>query len=542
MASRNVFVLDQFRGGHTENGFSSDVARWQGKNVVVSKDGLLMPRPGIKKYDSGNFDAAATGRVLAIGYNPDVRGVRDGWIAVQPLSGGIPASPSGNVRVYTLMTSEEDSVFLPPLFVGELDVGCLNGLDSVNWLGDSYVAVPDSGVWKLDLDNSALTKLSASPESGGYSLTAKNGNFILGGVRGAGADDPRNRIYWSNFNDPTSWDLVENFIEIPTVNTLTSFLQVRDTLHVGTGAGELFIISGSTPEQWVVRPLLFSGGPAHHQSAGIVANEVIFKPWTSVGRETPSIYACCTPRPANDLDTTFRGQWDRVGADGVWENPQAGIVALEHTGDFAAIDGTQAVITYRQDGSWSRHDIEGLDTPLAGGRSVAVSSTTGFDFDRVLFAEYGKAGEVPELWTWKPRLDRPAFVSDPYSSPGDDSVSPLDASVLFAEMADPQGRDLRVQEIIVDFVSWDTGSPVGNSLTVRAEITQIEGVSGSEFQTLDWTEPGAPSLTGSRRCIAFPVRLGTGPIFRVGLENIKGVGVQRLTVIFDGDALPARGV
>lgn len=148
-----------------------------------------------------------------------------------------------------------------------------------------------------------------------------------------------------------------------------------------------------------------------------------------------------------------------------------------------------------------------------------------------------QAGAGTPAYVMDLRLERPAFASDTFAQPGDNSITPVNATITFPEEWSPDGELLRVDEVVLDIIRWNTGAAANNH--VDAVVTSM--ARGSELadgtQTKSWDQPVSSSpatQAGQRDRIKFAFgEQGDGSGWKLSLNNIRGITIRQVIVNYD---------
>jgi hypothetical protein len=195
-----------------------------------------------------------------------------------------------------------------------------------------------------------------------------------------------------------------------------------------------------------------------------------------------------------------------------------------------AVNGARVYLG-RENDAWSIHTLPTGISELAASSGQGVIALTN--------------KTTPSIYLWDLRIDRPAFTSDTYARPGDLSDTPVDAYFYLPEHWSTPGTEVRVRQVIVDFVKYQTGATgddCGFNLDLKS-FGQFEN-DGTESPTSQaWSEDGsAASTAGVRDRHVFNVgEQGFGAGFQVGFTGVKGVAIAGVTVVVDTQASRPRG-
>jgi hypothetical protein len=206
---------------------------------------------------------------------------------------------------------------------------------------------------------------------------------------------------------------------------------------------------------------------------------------------------------------------------------------------FLGDDGaTSKVYSYGSTGIWT-HDTVPV---LLGG--MAPSDVRGaYQLpEHVVFATQRtyNAESFPKIWSVVHDLDRPARMSDRWSSPYDQSMPAGDVlvrgQVNLAAWYDSQGRQVRVRSVEVHFRKWDQGIVGGtNMITARVDARSAYDYGTTPGIEATWQEPmTSSSPDGTEDSWRFNVgEQGFGNGFQVVFTGIYGVALREVVVTVD---------
>jgi hypothetical protein len=159
-------------------------------------------------------------------------------------------------------------------------------------------------------------------------------------------------------------------------------------------------------------------------------------------------------------------------------------------------------------------------------------------FGQQLFLAYG--GASPKYYWWQPAFnDRPGFTGDTYAQPGDASTTPLSATFTTPEWWDDDGHMVRVQQVIVDYTTWQTGSSTNNFFDVTVtSLNKWAGEASSNSTTvtaLDAAGSGFSTSGTIGRAIVSVGDQGFGGGFQIKIGNLKGTAIKSITAVLSND-------
>lgn len=490
--SRKVVVFDRW-----DRDFGDKGPRWAGRqssrgwysalNMWRYDDGQIGPRPGLKSY---SLSAAPSGAVLAMGYyaaNVDhgmhyVVGSTMYTFDADNFSASV-ATGSGNFD-----GSPDEVAFgtrVPPY---------------------TYWTVPGDASYRFNVSNSTLAEISGSP--GGRAMCRWKDRLWVANVPGG----EENRVYYSDAADFLTWDSLsyfdvdyefELFSVLPAANLL---IQSNQNLWTLTGAPET--------------------GAILRQNLRTAGRGVLERPRAieSIGDE----FWCATSVQYHP-GWTNGAVWDLT----TWEQlklPNPPRVYRAYAGPhLMMLDGVSDKALMFHEGRWTQHHF-GVDV------SSIAERRGGQGF---VIAKDGETFYHQDL-----QMTRPGFTSDDYAGVGDATTVPNTMWLRTPEHVSENNAELTVRQVVVDFTKWDTGSASTNHFDVKVRATNLYDLGGHrDSSTLAWDEAGsAASTTGSQERANFTFGdQGSGAGFEIHLDNIRGVAVRSISVVFDENTGRAPG-
>lgn len=166
------------------------------------------------------------------------------------------------------------------------------------------------------------------------------------------------------------------------------------------------------------------------------------------------------------------------------------------------------------------------DTNATGGTVTSTTTTAG-------------AASQADYYQLRLDLERPGFVGGFLENPGDDSSTPIDAYMRTKVVRAPEGQEMRVRKVIVEFQKWDTGV-TNNGFNIVVDTYDRLGTDDYTTETISWSEAGnVASTSGQSDKIQknFGSK-GFGSGFRIGITAVVGCAIRR--IIAEVDVNPAR--
>ena len=504
-------VFNDFTGGHAGlldlNKVPTNM--WKGTNVILYRDGSLGPRPGLKALDVGG---AIPAPFWGLGY-----------IEAGNRSLIYAAGAAGSTNLHASDPNGASTRYA----VGPVD------LDSVPQVPAQIVDVT-SGTGFINPGKGGML-YRFQPLAAAVDLTIKRGStaFCVYGLRGVGSDDvePR-RLYYSATDDTVSaagWPS-GNFIDISISNRIVFLAAQRNHLLVVTGDGSWWILTGVPGGSNSVLRRITGGRMAPPQIAPAafvdLGNDDVWVldptnnypgmfdgakyqdfPYLSMSDNPTDSYASGTQVQADNGAKALQGA----------DNHSPAFVLPSH------IAGPNGRMLLMHNGAWSFHTF-----------GVPMSQHWASNGRGRLFG-LNAAGSA--IHTAQLRLDRPAFTSDPHAQPGDLSNTPLPAGFTLPHIWSDTGDEIQVNEVMIDFVSWNTGAVEPNRITATVHALAHGTNNTSLTQAQTWEEAGSESTT-AQAGTPKRVRLnfgeqGSGAGAAVVLSLLRGVAIRQVFVLYD---------
>lgn len=530
MTTTKSVVFDRWTGGEFGSASSRDagklnadgrIAAFTAKNMLRYRDGLMGPRAGMKSL---GITSAPNGALKALGGS-----FTEFWFVVGSTAYHV-ARTGGAVSAYT-MTDSIAGTFVYP---GEVaDAGTV-----------SYLLVFGDAAYKIDHGTHTVTKLTGTDSMpAGRACLFYQDRLLV-----AGSSSEPQRLF---FSEPggTGWESFPalNYVDVPGF-ALTSLLPYRNGLLVGSAGGTYSLITGSLGVDSITRQITRQGCPGDPpKGAALATDEVVYmgqsKPWVTVFNgalhyEIEDLrFAGDNYTGDTDATPTFRllkllGPDDWLALSGLSTPAEAVSRALVHNGSISpSIEPSTSPASKCSYHTWEQ--------PI-GAWALELGGST----DEVLLVKDGDGSHPCEFFIWTARLDRPGFVGDDSSQPGDGSDTPIQAFLHTAELFADDGSELLVRKVIVDFRKWDTGNTITNHFELSVKATQRYNTvepSDSARQPFDELPSAVTDADGFEdESQTFNVGdQGYAHGFRIIFDEIRGVAIRSVTVVYDEQ--PSRG-
>lgn len=494
-----------FRGGEygTQDGSKVASNSFKAMNMIVTADGCLIPRPGLSDHTPADMPS---GKV--VGLAPTSTPGADMLFIVAN-------------KVYTY--NKNDGTNLTE--IGTLDVTPTKAIHPKQGTTEFYITIPTDKCYKLDPVAGTIDPYDDSP--GGSEVELYGQRLVV-----ADADQP----YRIQFSDPADFDTwpAENFIDIGDFWQITSMREQRNYLAIMKREG-YYILSGVLgSSNTTVRQVSTDRGPLHPGQVSIDFSDVIH------------LISAFHLNPAT-FDTTNVDQLSYLEVLGTVRDGDASLPLVIGSAHSQG-KGTPSTVLFTQGGEankmllnhngvWTQHetsvDITGM---VRGGETGDFWLTDG-----------GDTGVDGKIYSVQFTEDRPAFTTDTFVQPGDDSATPVNAWITFPQYWVPGSRnakgatEINVRQVIVDFWKYNTGASATNHFDIAVDMLgrYPANTGDAPTNTYEWDEAGTvagASIGDSRRDrVVHGFKSAKAGGFEVSLRNIRGVKIRQITVVFDVD-------
>lgn len=480
------------QGGKKPNMFTA-------KNLMRYRDGLLGPRAGVRNL---GITGLPNGTLKAI-----TQGTSGVVATIGTATYSFDAGPFAYGGAATAWTGAVGGTWTKP---GEVVGGFALG----------YLINPFQAVYRLNHTAHTVTAVPAVP-AGRCGVFYQDRLFIGG--------DPTNpgRLHFSNPGQ-AGWETfaADAYIDLPALVIITFMAPFRSGLLLGGISGWFVYITGVIGFTSVVRHLSVQGAPPDTPKGFMLGtDEVVYmggdRPYTS--RYNGALHSADKHlRWAGDnyrLDTnevpTYRVV-KLIGPDD-WLF-LSGITTALHEADNKALLHYDGIHTYL---SWEQ-DIRGWGMDMGGGRTLLAGGDTG--------------GSPPKFYVFDADLGRPGSTLDADSRPGDDSNTPIQCYLHLPQWFDPNGGEIQVRSVTVDFHKWNLSATYNNHFEVKvAACNRYEqpDLLPSAVYTFDEPASSTPFFGVDARRTSWVGDQGSGAGFEVWIDNIRGVAIRSVTVQYE---------
>ncbi len=526
MGERKIIDYSDFSGGEFGllEPWRAPPGTWTGKNIVQYDNGSLGPRNGLIEV---GLSASITGQVMSAG--PFSRRTESNvWVLVN------------NAGTRTAKTIEADGT-VTNLTLTDAVPAATEPVQSQVFDDIEYLSIVSNGLYKIDPDTNAFSKVANAP--GSRCFIQHGERFFSGGgdtlgfpVTPSGVQGPANRLWYSEPDDPEDWPSL-NFIDV--VGAIVGLYSQRNQLVIVTTEG-WWLLTGVPGVNDTLRRQIKSEFPTWPTQGTIVepSCNLAFVHGSLQQRDgedegeiavhSLGVFTAATLEYATHMKFGS-------GQNIITTPPTYQAVTLRGPEDWFVQGGTDTAenraVLYRNK-AWQRIEWEIAGVDLLGW-CICMRRT-----DRLQFLTH--TSNNIRMYEWRAYNNRPAFVSDNYTGPGDDSDTPFVAEFSLPEHHEENGSDLGLVDIVVDFTSWDTGTTETNHFDLVPKVLRAFEDDEQVAPTLTFDEAVGESpatLAGKRRRKRFQGVAhgldGTG--FRLFFNNIRGVAINRVQVLVDVD-------
>jgi hypothetical protein len=496
MASqRNIIEFKDFTGGEYDNfgPLNAPPGSWTGSNMLVYKDGSLGVRPGLYNF-TPSAPAPATGLVHGFG-GVGVPGA-DVWY-IQGTATRVFSSAGTSLVTATGALAEIPS--MPVDYVNDTNKIIFSSEADKLYRLDTTVASPFT-----------VTALTGSP--GAMACTIYGDRVIAGDIDGSF----EYRLRYSDAANINSWPAA-NFIDVGDAWGIKSLFPQRQHLAIikQTTFNALTGVPGSND---VLRNIATDIGNYHPLHSTMWNDMVALLP----GDHTfPALWngtRLTVPYHLRNHLTAGRTTAIPASHGVTWTN----VDGLSFY--FLQASGNKAIAFQR--GTWTYHTF---------GVTISGYTLKNGHGQYLYMCDGGAVGVAPKFYFWNPNANSPGIEGGDRMRAGDDSSTALTGNVTFPEWHSPDGDEIVVRHVIVDFKKWNTGSATTNHFDLKVAMNRIYQGTTVDSNTVSFDEAAASSSsTGTlqRRIFGFgEQQMGNG--FQLVFSNIRGIAIHRIQVVIE---------
>lgn len=335
---------------------------------------------------------------------------------------------------------------------------------------------------------------------------------------GSAADGTGHKVTYSDNADPETWP-IENVFAVGYAWVLFRGMQMLNGLIIIAQDESWWLLQG-TPEEGSLRRVWHGDGPAlgNPRSAFIDQETAWFLQSGAPGGSHPASF---DGSKVTDLDH-LRG-W--------MSDANAAAVLCEADHDILFVDNDARALM-RHNGVWTRHEYEVEVGEWAAAyedqRFYLVVDGVQDESEPVFYRSSFEDGSTP-----------PIYEASGFHSPGDGSLTPIDAWVEFPELWQAEGEQVRPHFVIVEFTSYDTGANLDPHLEVEVDIIDRFGQESTQTVSAGtWDESDATvssTTDGVRRRHIFRGIPATAPgsALQLRIKDIRGLKIEKAILDFE---------
>lgn len=502
-----LFTVDNFKTGDYGNvgGRHAPAGSFTGRNMIVRPNGRLGPRAGLADITPSSMPV---GKLHSLNKTPVVG--RDGMFTI------------GNT-VYRFNLFSTDT----PVSMGTFDTTPTDPLHPFLDTDVFYVAIPGDHAYRLDPTNDEVDVITDSP--GGRDLLIRNGQMIITGD--GTVDNPFYRLNASLPGDVNNWS-EGRFLDVGDNWQITGIRTQRNYLAILKRRGA-YVMSG------------ILGDPNTQQLRLVSTTDTTLWPWNAeldaednywyigVFDDYVSMFNSANVEHLPALSFSIHDHDDPAALDLVQgltvlkgdQTPSTVVVARGYSGQQLMV---------QQNGAWTLHDVEVNISGMITGDTVGPE---------LIITDGGDVATGAKIYTTNFALNRPAFVSDVLVQPGDASTTPIAAYATMPQWWDPTDRNVAVNQVVVDFESYDTGTTATNHFDVTVRVLGRDRTTEASYSTADYDAtalvtppapydeaPSASSTSGTHQQRAFNFQCSPGSGVEITFSNVRGVDIESFTV------------
>lgn len=494
-----MVVYDDFTGGESGRlgNIKAPANSYHSLNLMPYANGLLGPRPGLVET------------------TPE--GLPDGYVrhlATIPVPGAGGIVIIGRTVYHFDLYNPSDTASADATLLADVD-GNDSPIPGKLFTAWEYITVPGDKTYKID--GSSVDPLTDSP--GGVAIEIYGERMLIAESQASP------RIF---YNDPTVGGPFEtwngDFFDVGDRWQITQIREQRQGVTIYKGR-QIFVLTGVPGVNAVLRPI------AH--------TEPVLHPWQEDMDEDDISWFIPVFR---DNVASFNGsRVEQVSTlqelDGILdESPDPttplhrGLIVVRGdltTGTVVAVqdnlDNTSTVLM-RHNGIWTRHKFDNYVSGMMAKRDDILTLTDG-----------GSDENSARIFNWKPSVIRPGFIGDQFNNPGDLDYIEFDAWVEFPRWEAPDGKNVRVRSVTVDFQKYNTGSANTNHFDIEVLTVGAEDNPGYPGTSDSWDEDTSEAAaddrgTSARKIFRFHDDAKRGAGYELALRQVRGVAFKKIVV------------
>ena len=498
--------------------------QWTGLNCIVFENGTIGPRPGLKAVSMTAM--AQDSVIVGMGF------------------AGTPGSNWWTAMTDQLLWTFSPTSSTPSWLRADLDeAGASGDFDAVptNVEGletasnESYLMSDQDGLYRVIHENGPNTTMTRIVPYD--TVTAYEGQCITKYKNWLVTADT-NKIWFSDRDDfgaytPTSYYTIGYGPEVAWLGW------TKDALLIVMADSGIWEFRGLPGEKATIRRLYAGGRHPWSFSPGrmcVLPNDDVW--FVPIDRDFPVRWSGSQIQEMDHLKI-FEG--DYSGATG--DIDEVRIVPTDEDDEclvlFKDADAgtSKKRALLKRSNTWTRIEWDSTNSEVAALGTYAATDRQGLIYISPTTA-VGASGA--SLYSYDSNLERPGFASDGYASTGDGTAAHFEAWFETGEWWAPEGQEVTIKNIIVDFVKWNTG--YGSFNVMNFDLYQLSSGENAQAAALNlqgFSESRGSAVTtlaGKRdRFILGGMSGGGIPSsgFKLRVHGIVGCAVQSIRIVLD---------
>lgn len=529
--AEKIVVWDDFSGGEFGDTPTHKVApnQFTGLNVLVYRSGEIGPRPGIREL--ANSSDWAGEDLVGAGFMGSPANAH--WIAFNDATTSDPKIRFRNLASNTWDASRDVTLVLGTAdFVPQV-LGVEIAPEEIIFLAPGSTFVHYDGNSGGIPSSTEITDITGTLTPGRAMSQYRDRFYVSVG----------NRVYFSNVGAFTTYTIASDFFDVGYGPEIRWMGWTEDVLLIITQDSKIWEYRG-VPERDELRPAFRGGRHPWEFYPGRIhvtpQDQVVFVP---VDRDYPALYR--NGRIIELEHLTALGGTETNDPDDVQ------IVTLDEDDELMVYfnnrhpDDSSSFhrrFLQNKNGIWTQHRLEIIrnsDDIQIEPLPFISSDQQDLVYIHAIETQGGLGlNDTNIASTYSSTLERPAFTSDTYAQPGDGTDTPLEARFSTGEWWAPEGAEVTIKQVIVDFTKYDTGAGVQNHFDItltqlaRRESDSPGTVSLRAFDEDDDLASAAGirdrHITGGPSGGAIP---SAG--FQLTFDNIVGCTIKSIRVVLD---------
>jgi len=527
--AEKIVKFDDWSGGEygVTPAWLTGPTQWTGLNCVVYENGTIGPRPGLKAVAMTSMSSNSV--IVGMGF---AGSPQSNWWTASVDQRSWALDPT----IGQWLRSDLDESGAS----GDFDAVPTNieGIETA--ANETYMISDEDGLYRMIHDNGPDTtvhRITSFDTASTYEgqCIAKYKNWLVL------ADS--NKIWFSDRDDfgnytPTSYLTIGYGPEVAWLGW------TKDALLIVMADSGIWEFRGVPGDKATVRRLYAGGRHPWSFSPGrmcVLPNDDVW--FVPMDRDFPALWTGGSIQELSHLKI-FEG--DYAGASN--ELQEVRIIPTDEDDECLVLFKTADPTTskkralLKRANTWSRIEWDDTNSDVGALGTFAATDRQGLIYIAPTTA-VGATGA--SLYSYDSNLERPGFTSDGYASTGDGTTTHFDAWFETGEWWAPEGQEVTIKNIIVDFTKYDTGAGTNNVMDFdlyalsQRDTDQPAAVSLQGFAEAR----GSASTAGVRdRHILGGVSGGSIPSagFKLRVKGIIGCTIQSIRVVLDQNSATPR--